>query len=820
MTLPPLAPSLTANGQADGHGRATFRIWRGDAAGGAVRGLHDRRSPRAWSCSTPIHQIQAEQANDLAVRWNCKAGKCGSCSAEINGKPQADVHDAAERARPLDEPVTVEPMRAFPPIKRPGDRRVVELPGQEDASSRSSRGRPTRPTAPGGWQQADVDRVQEFRKCIECFLCQDVCHVLRDHHMHDEFIGPRFLVYAAALEMHPLDTEDRVPRAARTRTASATATSPSAAPRSARSTSPSPTTRSSRSRSGWSTSSTIRWASCCKLFSRREQDGDRCSSSSSRSRGTAFPRRWRRRSATGSQRALGGREHLPRRARGRPDNQEALVTLLLALTDQFARGPAEGRAPGPGAAAAAGRRVQAGLLRRASSASAAPRRSCAAASIGSGELAYHWFREAMELVREGRGPAAGRQRRGDPALEHLRADPGARRAHQAAGGGLRWRQDRSRQYPQLCRQPGPRTASRVIFRLDAEGKVAALDLGDGKVLAAPSRLEALTPSPSYFPAFAFSCCSQFSASTSSLCCEASPSRTIRNRWPSGLTEYIGIGPGRVELRDREQRPLPPDAERGARRDLRRDHLALAVDVEQLAAAGGPGRLAAAGGGHLPLGRRGLGERADVDLRRARLVRAVRQPAAVGRDGGEQLRRGRGDQRDQRRVAGPEAQDVAVPAAGGGTSGTAASDRRASERAGRSRARSTQQQARDAGAVRPMDIGRARAAAGPIGDVHDVAAVGRPGRAHARGVAEGDSGEGAVRQPLDPDVAPAVPLQARPPPTSRPETGRPIRSRPAGPRRGPPARCRPPGSPTPPAGSRACRRWCRPPCRSRRARSRC
>ena len=59
-------------------------------------------------------------------------------------------------------------------------------------------------------QQEDVDRVQEFRKCIECFLCQDVCHVLRDHHKHDEFIGPRFLVYNAALEMHPLDTEDRL----------------------------------------------------------------------------------------------------------------------------------------------------------------------------------------------------------------------------------------------------------------------------------------------------------------------------------------------------------------------------------------------------------------------------------------------------------------------------------------------------------------------------------------------------------------------------------------------------------------------------------
>ena len=58
--------------------------------------------------------------------------------------------------------------------------------------------------------QEDVDRVQEFRKCIECFLCQDVCHVLREHHLHEEFVGPRFFVYAAALEMHPLDTENRL----------------------------------------------------------------------------------------------------------------------------------------------------------------------------------------------------------------------------------------------------------------------------------------------------------------------------------------------------------------------------------------------------------------------------------------------------------------------------------------------------------------------------------------------------------------------------------------------------------------------------------
>jgi len=73
--------------------------------------------------------------------------------------------------------------------------------------------KPRKPdNADGTWRMAqeDIDRVQEFRKCIECYLCQDVCHVLREHRLHDKFIGPRFLVYTAALEMHPLDVEDRL----------------------------------------------------------------------------------------------------------------------------------------------------------------------------------------------------------------------------------------------------------------------------------------------------------------------------------------------------------------------------------------------------------------------------------------------------------------------------------------------------------------------------------------------------------------------------------------------------------------------------------
>ena len=177
------------------------------------------------------------------MRWNCKAGKCGSCSAEINGKPRLMCMTRLD-TMPLDEPVTLEPMQAFPLIRD----LVTDVSWNYRSrrrSSRSSRGRPTRRTAPGAWTQADVDRVQEFRKCIECFLCQDVCHVLRDHHMHEEFIGPRFLVYAAALEMHPLDTEDRL-RDLKDTQGIGYCNITSAARRSAPSTSRSPTTRSSR----------------------------------------------------------------------------------------------------------------------------------------------------------------------------------------------------------------------------------------------------------------------------------------------------------------------------------------------------------------------------------------------------------------------------------------------------------------------------------------------------------------------------------------------------------------------------------------------
>jgi succinate dehydrogenase / fumarate reductase iron-sulfur subunit len=190
------------------HGRATFRIWRGDASGGAYVDYTTAVSV-GMVVLDAVHQIQADQANDLAVRWNCKAGKCGSCSAEVNGKPRLMC---MTRLSDLDltKPVTVEPMRAFPPIRD----LVTDVSWNYRVKQEIQPFTPRPPDAADGtWRiaQADVDRVQEFRKCIECFLCQDVCHVLRDHQKHAEFIGPRFFVYTAALEMHPLDTGDRIP---------------------------------------------------------------------------------------------------------------------------------------------------------------------------------------------------------------------------------------------------------------------------------------------------------------------------------------------------------------------------------------------------------------------------------------------------------------------------------------------------------------------------------------------------------------------------------------------------------------------------------
>ena len=186
--------------------RATFRIWRGDAQGGTFQDYPTKVS-EGMVVLDAVHQIQAEQANDLAVRWNCKAGKCGSCSAEVNGNPRLMCMTRLNQLD-LSVPVTVGPMHAFPLIRD----LVTDVSWNFEAKKRIKRFKPRPPDAPDGtWRiaQGDVERVQEFRKCIECFLCQDVCHVLRTHEKHDQFMGPAMLVRAAVYEMHPLDNADR-----------------------------------------------------------------------------------------------------------------------------------------------------------------------------------------------------------------------------------------------------------------------------------------------------------------------------------------------------------------------------------------------------------------------------------------------------------------------------------------------------------------------------------------------------------------------------------------------------------------------------------
>jgi succinate dehydrogenase / fumarate reductase iron-sulfur subunit len=187
--------------------KATFRIWRGGNGTGHFVDYSTEISP-GMVVLDAVHGIQAADANDMAVRWNCKAGKCGSCSAEINGKPRLMC---MTRLNTLDltAPVTVEPMKTFPHVKD----LVTDVSWNYRVKTKIQKFTPRKPDAADGtWrvQQADVDRPQEFRKCIECFLCQDVCHVLRDHNLHEEFIGPRFLIYTAQLEMNPIDSGDRL----------------------------------------------------------------------------------------------------------------------------------------------------------------------------------------------------------------------------------------------------------------------------------------------------------------------------------------------------------------------------------------------------------------------------------------------------------------------------------------------------------------------------------------------------------------------------------------------------------------------------------
>lgn len=185
-----------------------FQIYRGDHEKGTLVNF-DIEVKEGMVVLDVIHRIQAKQANDLAVRWNCKAGKCGSCSVEINGKPKLSCMTRMNEYLP-NQTITITPLKTFPLIKD----LVTDVSWnyQQNKKIKPVKLAPEAKTEKGYvMYQEDIDRIQEFRKCIECYLCQDVCHILRDHNKKDEFVGPRFMIRIASLEMHPLDIKDRIP---------------------------------------------------------------------------------------------------------------------------------------------------------------------------------------------------------------------------------------------------------------------------------------------------------------------------------------------------------------------------------------------------------------------------------------------------------------------------------------------------------------------------------------------------------------------------------------------------------------------------------
>jgi succinate dehydrogenase / fumarate reductase, iron-sulfur subunit len=187
--------------------KRAFKVWRGSPEGGQYEDFEIEVDPGMVVLDV-LHRIQAQKANDLALRWNCKAGKCGSCSMEINGKPRLACMTRMNIFEDH-ETITCQPLKTFPVIKD----LVTDVSWNYEQNKRIPKFKPGPRNADGTYRmyQEDVDRVQEFRKCIECYLCQDVCHVIRDRDRKDAFVGPRFMIRLASLEMHPLDTDDRVP---------------------------------------------------------------------------------------------------------------------------------------------------------------------------------------------------------------------------------------------------------------------------------------------------------------------------------------------------------------------------------------------------------------------------------------------------------------------------------------------------------------------------------------------------------------------------------------------------------------------------------
>jgi succinate dehydrogenase / fumarate reductase iron-sulfur subunit len=184
--------------------KRNFRVWRGDENGGDLQDFQVEVNEGEVVLDV-IHRLQATQTPDLACRWNCKAGKCGSCSMEINGMPKLGCMTRMSTFTE-DETVTITPLRTFPVIRD----LVTDVSYNYQKARETPAFAPPEGVAPGEYRmkQVDVERSQEFRKCIECFLCQNTCHVVRDHEENKAaFSGPRFFIRAAELDMHPLDAK-------------------------------------------------------------------------------------------------------------------------------------------------------------------------------------------------------------------------------------------------------------------------------------------------------------------------------------------------------------------------------------------------------------------------------------------------------------------------------------------------------------------------------------------------------------------------------------------------------------------------------------
>ena len=184
--------------------KGTFKIFRGNETNGEYR-QYETEIAEGMVVLDAVLEIQAHSAPDLGVRWNCKAGKCGSCGAEVNGKPSLLCMTRISNL-PKEQAIMISPMKTFPVIKD----LACDVSWNYEQNKKIA---PFKPAHGAAWKmsQKDADRVQEFRKCIECNLCQNVCHVLRTHKKFNQFMGPRYFVRAASLDMHPLDTEERIP---------------------------------------------------------------------------------------------------------------------------------------------------------------------------------------------------------------------------------------------------------------------------------------------------------------------------------------------------------------------------------------------------------------------------------------------------------------------------------------------------------------------------------------------------------------------------------------------------------------------------------